>query len=262
MWGLFELWGTGFLWIEVLMMIFFVIYLLFRNVSIVDLGWSLSFLCFLGMLWFFAEGNFWRYLLLTIVVGAWAGRLTFYLGRRFSPGRDDPRYERILSRWVFSSSLTVKVLCLYLLQGAIASFLCLPFLLIFSNGGSQFSPWEVYGVLVWSVGFWGVATADSQLARFRAEGLLGEGVCSIGLWKYSRHPNYFFEFIVWVAYAMMALGSSWGFLGLMSPCLMFYLLVWVSGIPITEEIAREKYGQAYELYQQKTSAFFPWRPRF
>lgn len=262
MWELLELWGTGFLWIEVLMMLFFVVYLLFRNVSVVDLGWSLSFLCFLGVLWFFGKGDFWRHLLCTLLVGAWAGRLTFHLGRRFSPGREDPRYDRLLSRWVFSGSLTVKVLCLYLIQGVIASFLCLPFLLIFSNAASQFSPWEVYGVLVWSVGFWGVTTADSQLARFRAEDTTGQGVCSIGLWKYSRHPNYFFEFVVWVAYAMIALGASWGFLGWMSPCLMLYLLVRVSGIPITEEIAREKHGQAYELYQQKTNAFWPWWPRF
>lgn len=261
MWESLELWGTGFFWIESLMLALFAIYLLFRNVSLVDLGWSVSFLCFLAILWLFSGGNIWRQLLLTLLVGAWAGRLTLHLASRFSPGRDDPRYDRLLSRFAFRAPLTVKVLMLYLIQGAIVSFLCLPFLFIFSNASTGFSPWEIYGVLLWSIGFWGVTTADCQLARFRAEDLTGQAICSIGLWKYSRHPNYFFEFVVWVAYAMLALGASWGFLGCLSPLLMFYLLVWVSGIPITEEISLEKRGSAYELYQQKTSVFFPWWPR-
>ncbi len=261
MWELLELWGMGFFWIEALMLALFAIYVLFRNVSLVDLGWSVSFLCFLVLLWIFSGGNIWRQLLLTLLVGAWAGRLTLYLARRFSPSRDDPRYDRLLSRFAFPAPVVVKVLCLYLLQGAIAAFLCLPFLLIFSNTASSFSPWEIYGVLVWSLGFWGVATADSQLARFRSEDATGQGICSIGLWKYSRHPNYFFEFLIWVAYAMLALGTSWGWFGLISPFVMFSLLVRVSGIPITEEISLERRGQAYEHYQQTTSAFFPWWPR-
>ena len=261
MWELLELWGGCFFWIESLMLLLFGVYLLFRNVSLVDLGWSVSFLCCLLILWLFSEGYFWRQLLLTMLVGAWAGRLTWHLARRFSPSQDDPRYERILSRFALPAPLPVKVLLLYLMQGAIASFLSLPFLYIFSNTAAGFSAWEMYGVLVWGIGFWGVATADRELTHFRAEDPTGQGVCMTGLWRYSRHPNYFFEWVIWVAYAMLALGTSWGFLGVVAPLTMFYLLVQVSGIPITEEISLEKRGQGYALYQQTTSAFFPWWPR-
>lgn len=100
--------------------------------------------------------------------------------------------------------------------------------------------------------------ADRQLARFRADPANKGKVCQAGLWNYSRHPNYFFEWLVWVGYAVFALGSPWGWLGLIAPALMLHFLLNVTGIPMTEELSLKSKGDAYRAYQRTTSAFVPW----
>ena len=86
-------------------------------------------------------------------------------------------------------------------------------------------------------------------------------VCQEGLWRWSRHPNYFFEWIVWVGYTVFACGSDWGWTGWLSPALMLHFLLNVTGIPMTEALSVKSKGDAYRLYQQTTSAFFPRPPR-
>ena len=82
-----------------------------------------------------------------------------------------------------------------------------------------------------------------------------------GLWRYSRHPNYFFQWLTWVAYALMALAAPWGWIGLLAPLLILYLIVFVTGIPPSEEQALKSRGDDYRRYQRETSAFVPWFPR-
>ena len=86
-------------------------------------------------------------------------------------------------------------------------------------------------------------------------------MCDAGLWRYSRHPNYFFEWLVWVAFFVFASASPWGWLGVIAPAAMLFLLLRVTGIPLTEEQAVRSKGEAYRRYQQRTSAFIPWPPR-
>ncbi|MGE3509911.1 MAG: DUF1295 domain-containing protein, partial [Vicinamibacterales bacterium] len=104
-------------------------------------------------------------------------------------------------------------------------------------------------------------TADLQLRRFKASPRRGSRTCRDGLWRYSRHPNYFFEWLVWVAYALFAAASSWGFVAFACPVVMLYLLFRVTGIPATEAQALASRGDDYRDYQATTSAFVPWRPR-
>jgi steroid 5-alpha reductase family enzyme len=87
-------------------------------------------------------------------------------------------------------------------------------------------------------------------------------VCNLGLWRYSRHPNYFFEFLIWVSFAIVALPVQYGYLGLISPLLILFFLFRVSGIPVTEEQALRSKGEAYRKYQRSTSAFIPWFPDY
>jgi steroid 5-alpha reductase family enzyme len=86
-------------------------------------------------------------------------------------------------------------------------------------------------------------------------------VCTRGLWRYSRHPNYFFEWLIWVSYAVFALSAPWGWIGLIAPASILYLLLRVTGIPLTEQQSIRSKGAAYLRYQQTTSAFVPWFPR-
>jgi steroid 5-alpha reductase family enzyme len=123
-----------------------------------------------------------------------------------------------------------------------------------------FSSYEVFGLLIWMGGVAGETIADYQLASFKRNPLYaGSGqVFDQGLWRYSRHPNYFFEWIVWIGYSVMAISAPFGWLGIISPILILFLLLKVSGVPLTEAHALEAHGEAYRDYQSKTSPFFPW----
>jgi steroid 5-alpha reductase family enzyme len=118
------------------------------------------------------------------------------------------------------------------------------------------------GAAIWAVAFLGEMIADSQLKRFKQNPQNKVRVCNVGLWHYSRHPNYFFEFLIWVSFAIVALPAQYGYLGLISPVLILFLLFRVSGIPATEEQAIRSKGEAYRKYQQTTSAFIPWFPNY
>ena len=100
-----------------------------------------------------------------------------------------------------------------------------------------------------------------QLALFKAQPASKGRVCDFGLWKYSRHPNYFFEWLVWIAYFVFALGSPWAWVGLASPLLMLFFLTRMTGIPPAEARALASRGDAYRDYQRRTSAFIPWFPK-
>lgn len=123
-----------------------------------------------------------------------------------------------------------------------------------------FSTFEIFGLLIWMGGLVGEALADWQLDQFK-KNQPSDQVCDQGLWKYSRHPNYFFEWVIWVGYGLMAISAPYGWLGLISPILMLMLLVKVSGIPLAEAQALKTKGDAYRDYQARTSSFFPWFPK-
>ena len=105
------------------------------------------------------------------------------------------------------------------------------------------------------------AGADAQLHRFKQDPANKGKTCQVGLWHYSRHPNFFFEWLIWVSYALYAMGSPSGAWGWLSPALMLYFVTKVTGIPATEAQALRSRGDEYRKYQQTTSAFFPWPPK-
>ena len=117
----------------------------------------------------------------------------------------------------------------------------------------------IAGIALWITGLVGESIADAQLSRFRRNPANRGQVCQEGLWAWSRHPNYFFEWMVWVGYAVFASGAPWGWTGWLSPLLMLHFLLNVTGIPMTEELSVKSKGEAYRRYQRTTSAFFPWR---
>jgi steroid 5-alpha reductase family enzyme len=117
---------------------------------------------------------------------------------------------------------------------------------------------EIAGAAIWLLALAGESLADYQLKQFKA-GRAGTGrVCQVGLWRYSRHPNYFFEWLIWVAFFVFALGSPWGWLTIYCPALMLFFLIKVTGIPMTEELAVKTKGEEYIQYQRTTSGFVPW----
>jgi steroid 5-alpha reductase family enzyme len=117
------------------------------------------------------------------------------------------------------------------------------------------------GAAIWLVALAGEGLADFQLKRFKADPANAGKICQSGLWNYSRHPNYFFEWLVWVGFFVFAWDSPGGCLTVLCPGLMLYFLLHVTGIPITEEFSVKSKGDAYRQYQQATSAFVPWFKR-
>jgi len=116
-------------------------------------------------------------------------------------------------------------------------------------------------LLIWIVAIGGESLADSQLAQFRSDPAGGGQVCRDGLWRYSRHPNYFFEWVHWWAYVAIGIAAPWGWLTIAGPVLMYSFITRLTGIPPTEARALVTRGDAYREYQRTTNAFFPGPPR-
>jgi steroid 5-alpha reductase family enzyme len=147
------------------------------------------------------------------------------------------------------------------LQSAAVAAFSLPFLVVIQNPRPPFSLVELAGLLLWILAVSGEAVADRQLSRFRARPWNRDRVCREGLWQYSRHPNYFFEWVHWWSYVVMAIGAPGWPLTFIGPVGMGWALLRVSGIPLAEQQALKTRGAEYRRYQQTTNAFVPWIPK-
>lgn len=250
--------GTSIIVVEIIMLIFWFVYLVRWNVSIVNIAWGIGFVAVALVDFILGEGYIWRKVLVVTVVSIWALRLVDHLATRFLPEKDDPRYQLLLRQWPYPNYPTLQVLSLFLLQGCLITILSLPFALMSQDVLPFFSTYEVFGLLLWMVGVVGESVADRQLEQFKQNPAYKGQVCEWGLWKYSRHPNYFFEWIVWLGFCLMALSAPFGLLSIVAPILMLCLLLKGSGIPLNEAQALDSKGEAYRDYQRRTSSFFPW----
>ena len=231
--------------------------LLQRDVSIVDSMWSLMFLLAFAVYLATAETLGWRAWLLGSLLVAWALRLSVYITWRNHGQPEDHRYQAIRRNhqphFEFKSLFIV-----FGFQAVLAWVICLP---ILAGAGSQAPPGilDYAGCAVWAVGMFFEVVGDAQLARFRARpGNKGQ-VLDSGLWRYTRHPNYFGEFTLWWGYYLLALsaGAAWTVL---SPLLMSLLLLRVSGVALLEKDIGARRPH-YRQYICRTNAFFPGKPR-
>lgn len=240
------------------------IYLLCRrvdNYGFVDVAWSYA---FAPLAWFYAAtGTGWwpRRLVIAVLVTVWSARLGTHLLLRVARHHptEDGRYRQLRRDW--AGNFGPKMAGFFQLQAGSVVLLGLPFFWPVSNPHPGWQAGEIAGLILWAIGWAGEALADAQLAAFKRNPAHPGRVCDAGLWRYSRHPNYFFEWLTWVAYALFALGSPWGGLAVVSPAIILFLLLRVTGIPLTEEQAVRSKGAAYRRYQAVTSPFVPWPPR-
>lgn len=240
-----------------------------RNNGIVDIVWSAGFAP-LALLYFFlcSAGQrefdtYPRWIAITTMVVVWGLRLGSHLLVRVCAHHphEDVRYAKLREEW--GAKVDARMFGFFQLQGLLQVLLSLPVMVVRLDenryaDGVGLGLTGLLGVALWATGLLGESLADRQLARFRADPANKGKVCQAGLWNYSRHPNYFFEWLVWVGYAVFALGSPWGWLGLIAPALMLHFLLNVTGIPMTEELSLKSKGDAYRAYQRTTSAFVPW----
>lgn len=225
------------------------------NAGIVDIFWGISFPVS-ASIYLLLSGNFnFRILLLVSMIAAWGLRLAIYLFGRNWNKEEDARYTQLKKEW--GSSAQLKMFFFYQFQALLSSFLSLPFILIMIYPKENLSFLELAAITVWVVAFIGETLADAQMKTFKKHNHDKKQVCNTGLWAYSRHPNYFFEWLIWVAYFLFALSSPYGWIGFLSPLLMLHFLLNVTGIKYSEEQMLASKGETYRIYKKTTSAFIP-----
>ena len=253
--------ATGLAVTCVLMAAVFLLARRLANNGIVDVAWAGSFLVLLPVYLWVAGAPGLRHWLLAVMVAAWSLRLTLYLSRRVAAlhPTEDTRYQDLREEW--AGQLDRRFFVFFQFQALAAVLFSVPHALAALDPRPLpgLLQWVAFGV--WLVGLAGETLADVQLARFKADPASRGQVCRAGLWNYSRHPNYFFEWVVWCGFALFALDAPLGPLGLLAPAAMLYTLLRITGIPATEEAAVKRRGEAYREYQRTTSAFVPWFPR-
>jgi steroid 5-alpha reductase family enzyme len=231
------------------------IYLWKRNPAIVDLGWAIG-LTLMGLVHnlsggFFSTGK----LLISLLVLLWGIRLGGYLfWTRLRLGKRDARYESLHRHSSIPPSL--YFLIHYLIQACFQAAVGFVFVFTAQNT-TLYSIWPKIGLLLWCVGYVGSITADAQLHRFRIHPDNRGKVCQSGLWNYSRHPNYFFEILLWFGFALIGIPARLGWLGLISPITLFLTMTLITG-PISERQSLKSKPDAYRQYQKTTSMIIPW----
>ena len=227
-----------------------------RNATSVDVAWSAG-LAFLAALYpWFAEGDIVLRALVGTLGAVWGLRLAWHLfsDRVLRATEEDGRYRAI--REHFGPKANLFLFFFYQGQAAVAVLFSLPMLAAMSR--DSLDGWTFAGVAVWIVAVVGETIADRQLARFRRDPANRGRVCKVGLWRYSRHPNYFFEWVHWLSYLLIGHGTPLTWIG---PVGMLLFLFRLTGIPYTEMQAIKSRGERYREYQRTTSVFFPWFPR-
>jgi steroid 5-alpha reductase family enzyme len=228
-----------------------------QNAGIVDGWWSYIFGFLVVYYSVFAAGDITRKGLIATLVIVWSFRLgTHLLIRNSGHAEEDRRYRKL--REDYGSQQNFKMWRFFMYQAFSNVLLAVPFLIICMDSSPTISYWVWIGAALWAIALLGESAADEQLKAFKKDPTSKGKVCEEGLWNYSRHPNYFFEWLIWVGYALIAMDSPFGWIAWLCPVIMYLLLNKVTGIPMLEELAVVSKGHAYVRYQQTTSSFFPW----
>lgn len=249
---------TGALCVLAALNLVWLIQLRTRNAGMVDPVWSWS-LGFLGV-WFALFGGAPPQLriLLALLSGLWGLRLGVHLFNRNFGKPEDRRYALFRQQWGLSANR--NMFWFFQLQAVLALLLALGFLVVAYRPDTPGVLAIALSVLIWLASVIGEALADWQLEKFKQDPASKTQVCRRGLWNYSRHPNYFFECLHWIAYLPLAFGAPWWWLALLPPVLMAYLLLKLSGVPMVEaQSAQSRPG--YSEYVRTTSMLIPWPPR-
>jgi steroid 5-alpha reductase family enzyme len=200
-----------------------------------------------------------RQMLVASMVAAWSLRLGVHIATRTKAGGDDPRYAQLREDWGVRAR--PRLFWFLQVQAAVALLLALAVGVAAHRPTPSLDLGDLAGVLVLLVAVVGEGLADRQLADFRKRAVGRGGICTVGLWRYTRHPNYFFEWLAWLAYAVMAIdpGGAYplGWAAIAAPALMYWLLVHVSGIPPLEAYMERSRGDRFHAYRDKVNAFWP-----
>lgn len=228
------------------------LYRILKNPSVVDVSWSLGLMAS-GLIYL----SFAHLSLRVVIIGTflilWALRLALYLWyTRIRKGHVDKRYIELSNNWKISPSLGFFIN--FQLQGFLILIISSGFFIISKSGLSHITFIDNFAICIILLGIIGETMADLHLQRFKNQ--YKGGVCNLGLWNYSRHPNYFFDWLSWIGFALFAMQSTIGYFALLSPLMLYIIFTRMTG-PLTERGSIKSRGQKYIEYQKQTSMFFP-----
>lgn len=221
-----------------------------RN-DVADVAWGLGFVWVAWLAYFLGEANE-RAWLVNVVVTVWGVRLAFHIHKRNRGKAEDFRYAQWRREW--KHFYLRSFLQVFMLQGLFLLIIVWPVIFINLSAPRPWHVWDVAGTVVWLIGFGFESIGDYQLAQFKKNPAHRGKLITTGLWRYTRHPNYFGEAVLWWGIFMIACAVS-GWITVVGPLLITYLLRYVSGVPMLER----KYANHpdFEEYKRKTSVFFP-----
>lgn len=230
------------------------------NTGVVDAAWSLGVGVLAVAYAMLLDGNIGSRWTMALLAGSWSLRLGLHiLFERVIGKEEDGRYLDLVAGW--GSDAPRRLFLFFQYQAVFVVVFSLPFVPLALAQTCPAIPQMILAVLVWIAAVGGESLADAQLARWRREPGNRGRTCRTGLWRYSRHPNYFFEWLHWWTYVILGMTAAHGWGTLLGPVLMFFFLYRVTGIPYTEAQALKSRGEDYRQYQKTVSAFFPWFPR-
>ncbi len=234
------------------MSLVWLIYRYLKNPSVVDVGWA-SGLVLSGLIFLYIEPVSLKSFILSLLLLSWGLRLGLYLWlTRIKKGHVDKRYQRLSEDWKMAKALGFFLN--FQLQGVLILILATPWYFIGLSSLKAINWLDILGIILFIIALFGESLADYQLQQFKAH---PDGkVCTRGLWQYSRHPNYFFEWLIWCAFSLFGLSHPYGWIGLISPLCLYLIMTRITA-PMTEEGSIESRGQAYIDYQKNTRMFFP-----
>lgn len=231
-----------------------------NDAGIVDVAWAAG----IGVLAVFyaiaGNGLVERRFIVAAMAAIWAFRLAIYILKdRVLSGNEDGRYQALREDW--AEHFQSKIFWFFQAQGLLSVLFSLPVLVAMSASRQRIGILDGLGLLIWTTAVIGESVADKQLSAFRADPANKGRTCRQGLWKTSRHPNYFFEWLHWWSYAVIAFAATGWWIAAAAPIIMLVFILFVTGIPPTEARALRSRGDDYRDYQRTTSAFIPWFPK-
>ncbi len=229
-----------------------------KNAGVVDIFWAFNFTIIAAVIYFFADGYEARKEIVCILAGLWSLRLGIYLLVRVGSHlkEEEGRYKQLRKEWVPNPD--ARFFIFFQAQALSNIFLAAPFFIDAMNTNPELTIFEKIGAGMWLVSIIGEGTADLQLKMFKNNPANKGKVCQQGLWNYSRHPNYFFQLMIWISVLIFSLSSPYGWVAVICPLTIGYLIFKVTGIPMTEEQSLRSKGDAFREYQRTTSVFVPW----
>ena len=230
--------------------------------DVIDAAWGLTFVVIAAVTYIGLQHSGLLQLLLLVLIAIWGIRLTLHIYRRYRRSREeDHRYTQLRKDYAKKKggvawNMYTKV---YLVQAVLAVIVSTPVIIVMGSKSADIGVLAIVGTVVWVIGFFFEAVGDYQLGQFVANPANKGKLMTTGLWRYTRHPNYFGELTQWWGIYIIALSVQFGWAGLIGPLVITWLLVFISGVPLTERHFRGRPG--WDEYRRSTSKLLPMLPK-